>query len=304
MGMSETIGVTDPAAIGARPDWTIDQNWQNYTAEEHQVWTTLYERQMRVLPGRACDDFFEGLKLLNLNDGGIPDLEKLNARLKALTGWEVVMVPGLVPDEVFHTHLANRRFPAGHFIRNANQLDYLQEPDIFHDIFGHVPLLALPVYANYMQEFGKGGLKALERGFLGNLARLYWYTVEFGLIETPKGLRIFGAGIVSSRTESIFALEDPSPNRLGFDMERIMRTKYRIDDFQQNYFVIPSFETLLVETMKDFGPIYDRLGDLPEIEIEAILVTDKVFTNGTHTYSRAGGRFTNTVPVSLGGVTA
>lgn len=303
MGMSETIGVTDPASIGARPDWTIDQNWQNYTPEEHQVWTTLYERQMRILPGRACDDFFEGLKLLNLNDGGIPDLEKLNKTLFDLTGWTVVCVPGLVPDDVFHTHLANRRFPAGQFIRNADQLDYLQEPDIFHDVFGHVPLLALPVYADYMQAFGQGGLRALKRGTqqLGQLARLYWYTVEFGLIETPKGLRIFGAGIVSSRTESIFALEDPSPNRLGFDLERIMRSKYRIDDFQQNYFVIPSFEDLRQATLRDFMPVYDHMEHMPEIEIETILPSDTVFTVGDHTYARAGGRYTKTVPASLAG---
>lgn len=291
MAMSETLDVKDPATIGARPDWTIDQDWQKYTPQEHQVWTTLYERQMKVLPGRACDDFFKGMEVLNLNDGGIPNLEKLNEKLHALTGWTVVCVPGLVPDDVFHTHLANRHFPAGQFIRKPDQLDYLQEPDIFHDVFGHVPLLSLPVYADYMQEFGKGGLKALKRGMIDNLARLYWYTVEFGLIETDAGLRIFGAGIVSSKTESIFSLEDPSPNRLGYDLKRIMRSKYRIDDFQQNYFVIPSFEKLLNSTMQDFGPIYDAIDGSDDIEIETILPTDKVFTNGSQEYARAGGRF-------------
>ncbi len=304
MAMSETIGVTDPAEIGARPDWTIDQDWQKYTDEEHGVWTTLYERQMQVLPGRACDDFFKGLEVLNLNDGGIPDLEKLNKKLFDLTGWTVVCVPGLVPDDVFHTHLANRRFPAGQFIRKPHELDYLQEPDIFHDVFGHVPLLSLPVYADYMQEFGKGGLKALQRGMIDNLARLYWYTVEFGLIETKAGLRIFGAGIVSSKTESIFCLEDPSPNRLGYDLKRILRSKYRIDDFQQNYFVIPSFEHLRQDTLRDFGPVYDEIEGSDDIEIETILPTDKAYTDGTQEYARLGGRFTNTVAPCLRGETA
>jgi phenylalanine-4-hydroxylase len=195
-----------------------------------------------------------------------------------------------VPDEVFFDHLASRRFPAGQFIRRPDQLDYLQEPDVFHDVFGHVPMLTDPVFADYMEAYGKGGQRAMGRGQLHNLARLYWYTVEFGLIDTAQGLRIYGAGIVSSRTESIFALEDPSPNRLGFALERVMRTLYRIDDFQQVYFVIPSLQGLLDETLQDFGPIYDRLQALPDIPIDAILPTDKVYTRGTQAYANAGGR--------------
>ena len=171
-------------------------------------------------------------------------------------------MPGLVPDEVFFNHLANRRFPAGQFIRTRAQLDYLQEPDIFHDVFGHVPLLTDPVFADYMEAYGKGGLRAMKFGRLKNLAALYWYTVEFGLIETPKGLRIYGAGISSSKDESIFALDDPSPNRLRFDLERVMRTRYRIDDFQQTYFVIRSYDELFRATVDtDFAPLYERLGD-------------------------------------------
>ena len=276
---------------GANADWTIDQAWDQYTDVEHQTWLALYERQMGILPGRACDAFLRGLDALDLHGEGIPNFRVMNEKLKALTGWTVVAVPGLVPDEVFFDHLANRRFPSGQFIRKPDQLDYLQEPDIFHDVFGHVPMLTDPTFADYMEAYGKGGQRAAELGMLQNLARLYWYTVEFGLMETPQGLRIYGAGIVSSRTESVFSLEDPSPNRLGFDLERVMRTLYRIDDFQQVYFVIPSLEHLLAETTQDFGPIYARLKNAGEIPIEAILPSDKVYTRGTQAYANKGGRF-------------
>jgi phenylalanine-4-hydroxylase len=274
----------------ARPDWTIDQRWADYTQAEHDVWITLYERQCALLPGRACDPFLKGLDALDLHRAGIPDFARINEELKRLTGWTVVAVPGLVPDAVFFDHLANRRFPAGQFIRRADQLDYLQEPDIFHDVFGHVPMLTDPTFADYMEAYGKGGLRALHLGQLHNLARLYWYTVEFGLMQTPSGLRIYGAGIVSSRAESIFALNDPSPNRLGFDLERVMRTPYRIDDFQQVYFVIPSLQALLDATLADFGALYAWLEGQKDIPIEAITAEDKVFTKGTQAYARSGGR--------------
>lgn len=275
---------------GAAADWTIDQNWAAYTPAEHQVWMTLYERQSKLLPGRACDAFLKGLDALDLHRGGIPEFARINEELKKLTGWSVVAVPGLVPDDVFFDHLANRRFPAGQFIRKPEELDYLQEPDVFHDVFGHVPMLTDPVFADYMQAYGQGGLRALGRGQLHNLARLYWYTVEFGLMETPEGLRIYGAGIVSSRAESIFALDDPSPNRIGFDLDRLMRTPYRIDDFQQVYFVIPSLEALRETTLADFAPIYARIEGAKDIPIEAIVPSDKVFTVGTQAYANAGGR--------------
>jgi len=270
---------------GARPDWTIDQGWENYAQAEHEVWITLYERQAALLEGRACEPFLRGLEALDLHRSGIPDFSRINTELNRLTGWSVVAVPGLVPDEVFFDHLANRRFPAGQFIRKPQELDYLQEPDIFHDVFGHVPMLTDPVFADYMAAYGRGGQRALERGQLANLARLYWYTVEFGLLQTAQGARIYGAGIVSSRAESIFALDDPSPNRLAFDLERVMRTPYRIDDFQQVYFVIPSLQALLDATLQDFAPIYDRLERASDIPIEAILPTDQVITRGTQAYA-------------------
>jgi phenylalanine-4-hydroxylase len=272
---------------GARADWTIDQAWERYGAAEHAVWTTLYQRQAMLLVGRACDAFMRGLEALDLHRGGIPNFETMNLELRRLTGWSVVAVPGLLPDAMFFEHLANRRFPAGRFIRDGAHLDYLQEPDIFHDVFGHVPMLTDPTFANYMQAYGQGGLRAGQLSHLHHLARLYWYTVEFGLMETGDGLRIYGAGIVSSRAESIFALDDPSPNRLAFDLERVMRTPYRIDDFQQAYFVIPSLEALLAATLQDFAPIYARLATASDIPIEAILPTDTAFTRGTQAYAKS-----------------
>jgi phenylalanine-4-hydroxylase len=215
----------------------------------------------------------------------------INEELKRRTGFTVVAVPGLVPDEVFFNHLANRRFPAGQFIRGRHQLDYLQEPDIFHDVFGHVPLLTNPVFADYMEAYGKGGLRAMKFGRLKNLAALYWYTVEFGLIETPKGVRIYGAGISSSKDESIFSLDDPSPNRLRFDLERVMRTEYRIDDFQQTYFVIRSYDELFRATVDtDFAPLYERLADGASYRPETVLPEDAVIHRGSQAYAKAKSR--------------
>ncbi|MES2058064.1 MAG: phenylalanine 4-monooxygenase [Pseudomonadota bacterium] len=273
---------------GTAEDWTVPQDWAAYSREEHATWDTLFDRQVRMLPGRVTPEFMDGLDVLRLSKPGIPDFEELSERLMRATGWQVVAVPGLVPDDVFFDHLANRRFVAGNFIRRADQLDYLQEPDVFHDVFGHVPLLVHPVFADYMQAYGIGGQRAAGLGAIERLSRLYWYTVEFGLVRSGDALALYGAGIVSSFTESVFALDDPSPNRIGFDLKRLMRTKYRIDDFQQNYFVIDSFEDLLDQTLNtDFGPLYAELDDVPDIEIEAILPDDHVHTRGTQAYARA-----------------
>ena len=283
--MFEHVHETPPP--GAAANWTIPQDWERFTADEHAMWDKLFARQSEMLPGRAADAFLRGIDVLKLSRPGIPDYRELNARLTAATGWQVVAVPGLVPDDVFFDHLANRRFPAGNFIRRPEQIDYLKEPDVFHDVFGHVPMLADPVFADYMVAYGKGGLRSLGFGALHKLARLYWYTVEFGLIEEAGALRIYGAGIVSSYGESVFALDDPSPNRIGFDLLRIMRTDYRIDDFQQNYFVIPSLEHLLKVTVEtDFGPLYGQLETLPDIAIADILREDRVIARGTQDYAR------------------
>ena len=271
--------MTDPTPAA---DWTVPQRWEAYTPAEHAVWDMLFERQTAMLRDRAAPAFLRGLEVLELSHSGIPDFAELSARLQALTGWSVVAVPGLVPDDVFYGHLAERRFVAGRFIRSADSLDYLEEPDVFHDVFGHVPLLADPVFADYMQAYGRGGLRAASVGAIARLARLYWYTVEFGLVRDGDALKLYGAGIVSSRGESQFALDDPSPNRLGFDLRRLMRTPYRIDDFQQVYFVIDSFDDLLRQTLEtDFGPLYAELADTPDFAIDAILPGDRVFTRGS-----------------------
>ncbi|HEX4180583.1 MAG TPA: phenylalanine 4-monooxygenase [Caulobacteraceae bacterium] len=273
---------------GAAADWTIPQDWARYTPVEHAMWDTLFERQSKMLPGRVGPTFLQGLDVLRMSKPGIPDFDELSDRLQVLTGWKVVAVPGLVPDEDFFRHLANRTFVAGRFIRTPEQIDYLQEPDIFHDVFGHVPLLANPVFADYMQAYGEGGLRSLGMDALHRLARLYWYTVEFGLIREGGDLRLYGAGIVSSYGESTFALDDPSPNRIALDLRRAMRTRYKIDDFQQTYFVIDSYEDLLRQTLEtDFAPLYAELDAVPDLPVDAILPEDTVFTHGTQAYALA-----------------
>ncbi|MEQ6334243.1 phenylalanine 4-monooxygenase [Sphingobium sp. MK2] len=272
---------------GTAEDWTIPQDWASYTPQEHALWDRLFARQAQMLPDRAVAEFMNGLDVLRMTRPGIPDFEELSERLMKLTGWQVVAVPGLVPDRLFFDHLANRRFVAGRFLRTPDQIDYLSEPDIFHDVFGHVPLLANPAFADYMQAYGEGGLRADGLGAIDRLARLYWYTVEFGLVRQGDDLKLYGAGIVSSHGESIYALDDPSPNRLGFDLKRLMRTRYRIDDYQQSYFVIDSFEDLLRQTVEtDFAPLYAQLDGLPDFDTDTILPTDRVFTRGTQTYAK------------------
>ncbi|ATE65584.1 phenylalanine 4-monooxygenase [Rhizorhabdus dicambivorans] len=281
----QTIAASPPP--GAAADWTIPQKWEAYGASEHATWDKLFARQTAMLPGRVVPAFLEGVALAGLDRPGIPNFEELSERLMKATGWQVLAVPGLVPEDVFFDHLAHRRFVAGSFIRRPDQLDYLQEPDVFHDVFGHVPLLAHPIFADYMQAYGQGGLRALEKGAIDRLARLYWYTVEFGLIRDGDGCKLYGAGIVSSYGESIFALDDPSPNRIGFDLKRVMRTRYRIDDYQQNYFVIDSFDDLLRQTIEtDFAPLYREIAEQPDYEPGEIAPGDVVLTPGTQAYAR------------------
>ena len=267
-------------------EWIIAQDWRSYSTAEHAMWDTLFARQVALLSMRAAPAFLEGLDVLRMSKPGIPDFTELSQRLQAATGWSVAAVPGLIPEEAFFENLANRRFVAGRFIRKPAQIDYLEEPDVFHDVFGHVPLLVHPVFADYMQAYGQGGLRSLRYGSIHRLARLYWYTVEFGLIRDGAGLKLYGAGIASSASESRFALDSDSPNRIEFDLRRIMRTKYRIDDFQQNYFVIDSFEQLLRETLDtDFGPLYAELETLSDIEISAILPSDRLLNRGTQSHA-------------------
>ena len=291
MPQTGQANIADGARL-TRPDWTIDQNWEAYTAEDHRIWKALYDRQSGLLPGRACDEFVDGMQRLAMDSEKIPDFRRVNDVMMKRTGWQVVAVPGLVPDEVFFEHLSNRRFPAGRFIRRPDQLDYIEEPDVFHDVFGHVPMLIHPVFADYMQAYGAGGLRAQQLGRLKNLARVYWYTVEFGLIGAADRVRNYGSGILSSLAETRFSLEDPSPNRIRFDVERIMRTQYHIDDFQETYFVIGDFDELLNLARIDFGPIYERVKAKREIDPGEILGSDVVISRGTNAYHRsrrAGG---------------
>ncbi len=250
-------------------DYTIDQRWKDYTALEHDTWRLLAETQVRVLKGRACDEYLTGLSRLPILGKGIPDFRELSEVLYSMTGWRVVAVPGLVPDGAFFDYLARRIFPAGQFIRNPQQLKYLEEPDVFHDVFGHVPLLSNSRIANYMEAYGRGGLKVLHQpNRLKQLARLYWYTIEFGLQKTKDGLlRIYGAGILSSSGESVYSLESRAPYRIDFDLERVMRTKYQISSFQDVYFAISSLEDLMEVTLQDFESIYSSLVSKQDIEI-------------------------------------
>jgi len=271
-------------AVPERADWTIEQGWERYTPAEHAVWQRLFERQSRLLPGRACAAFVQGMRALPIGADRIPDFRRLNDVLARHTGWQVVAVPGLVPDAVFFEHLANRRFPAGNFLRRADQLDYLSEPDVFHDVFGHVPMLMHPALADYMQAYGQGGLRAQTLGVLDQLSRVYWYTVEFGLLEERGGLRIYGSGIASSFQESVFCLDDPSPNRIRFCLERVMRTRYRIDDFQESYFVIRGLDELLELARVDFAPYYERVRGAGALEPGTVLAQDALLARGSGQY--------------------
>lgn len=265
-----------PNDLPQAPDYTVHQPLHLYTEQDHQTWRTLYARQAQLLNGRACDEYLRGLQQLRMSHERVPDFNELNEILRAHTGWQIVAVNGLVPDEVFFDHLANRRFPCTWWMRRPEQMDYLQEPDCFHDVFGHVPLLINPVFADYMQAYGEGGLKAERLQVLPMLARLYWYTVEFGLIQTADGLRIYGAGIVSSKAESLYSLDSDVPHRVGFDLRRILRTEYKIDDVQKTYFAIRDFAQLFDQTRADFTLIYDELKALPSFSADQIQVGDPI----------------------------
>ena len=261
---------------GMRPDYTVSQDYSSYAAAQQDRWRRLYARQMRLVPGRACAEFLRVVDTLRY-DAGIPRFDEVNPRLGAATGWEVVAVPGLLPEHVFFSHLARRRFPVTVWLRQEHEFDYIVEPDIFHDFFGHVPLLFDPVFADYMQAYGRGGEKAEGLHALEYLARLYWYTVEFGLVRTAAGLRIYGAGILSSPSEVSYALSSPLPKRIGFGVERVMRTRYKIDTFQQTYFVIDDFGQLFRETEPDFTPLYQRIAGLEPYPADTLLPQDQTF---------------------------
>jgi phenylalanine-4-hydroxylase len=282
--MNTASGSDDPR------DYLVDQGFENYTAADHDAWRILARRQREILKGRIADQFLDGLDGLDIGEAGIPDFRVMNKRLREATGWEVVAVPGLIPDLAFFRLLADRKFPAGFWIRKPEQIDYIEEPDIFHDVFGHVPLIMQPIYADYLQAYGKAGLVAAQHGALKRLARLYWYTVEFGLAQTPQGLRIVGAGIASSPGETIFALESSSPNRVAFDLGRVMRTLYRIDDYQETYFVLDGVEAWPTLDLERLIPLWRSLETQADLEPGHLLPDDRVLTRGDGSYHREKAR--------------
>lgn len=290
-----TAPLRRPAHVGE--DW-LEPRQTAYSAEEHGIWDDLFARQMQVLPGRAASAFMAGLDKLDLGRGGVPDFAGLSEDLGALTGWSVVPVPMLIPDHVFFWHLANRRFPAGNFIRSRMTFDYIEEPDVFHDVFGHVPMLTDPTYADYMQEYGRAGWKAMRHNRLKALGALYWYTVEFGLVMEDAGLRAYGAGILSGPTEAVFALEAKSPNRIFLNVDRVVRTDYVIDDLQPAYFVIESFADLFHQTVeRDFDRLYRGLGPGFTYANTAVIDIDNVLHRGSLEYHLRGGRNSGASPV-------
>jgi phenylalanine-4-hydroxylase len=275
-----SFGATDNPPRGdyasARADFTCDQDWAAYTPEMHERYRRLYADRIAKLPGLACDEFVEGLTHMDSAEA-IPRFEQVNVSLRRATGWEIAAVPGIIPETAFFSLLAQRRFPVTTWLREEHEFNYIVEPDVFHDFFGHVPLLYNPVFADYMQAYGEGGLKAQALGGLEYLARLYWYTVEFGLISTPAGLRIYGAGILSSGSEPQHSLFSPKPNRVGFDLLRVMASKYRIDDFQDTYYVIDSYKQLFDATAPDFTPYYAQLRSMPTYAANEVLASDRLF---------------------------
>jgi phenylalanine-4-hydroxylase len=276
----------------------IDQGWKDYTSENHEVWKILFERQMEILRPRVCPEYLEALDNLGFTADKIPNFDEINERLRAFTGWEIVATRGLIKSKPFFDMLTDKKFPSGNFIRSMEQMDYLEEPDIFHDLFGHIPLLSNPHYAKYMHEYGKGGARALEYKTTKNLARLNWWTIEFGLIRKPDGIKLYGAGLCSSFGEAKYALDDPSAHHIQFDLERCMRTKVYINDYQPSYFVIDSFEDLFKQAVEtDFSPMYKSFKGLDGIEQAEeylpfdIIEGDEVIRKGTQEYIKPKRQF-------------
>ncbi len=238
-----------------QPGWqgyVVDQGWDRFTAEDHETWDILYDRQTRLLEGRIVRRFLDGLGKVGLGEGGIPELAALNAKLHPLTGWRCAAVAGLVPDEAIFAMLAARVFPIGNFIRTRAELDYLEEPDCFHDIYGHVPMLADRAVADAMQRFGETGVKAIAAGAGDKVARLYWHTIEFGLVREEGAIRILGAGLASSFGEAAKSLEDEGIERRRFTPETAVATPYRHDAMQPLYLVADGLDAV-VEALE--GPL-------------------------------------------------
>ncbi|WEK47903.1 MAG: phenylalanine 4-monooxygenase [Candidatus Andeanibacterium colombiense] len=252
---------------GVNPDWTMDQDWNSFTQAEHDIWDELVSRKAKLIASYASEAFVAGLGILELSKPGIPDFRELNPKLRTATGWEVVAVPGFIPNDAFFKHLSEKRFPVANFLRGADSLDYSEEPDMFHDLFGHLPMLTNPALADFLVNYGHAGMRAEALGTTDLLARLYLYTVEFGLVIEHGRLRGYGAGLLSSLSETEHALTSPEVRRVYVDLPRVMRTQYHFDRFQEVYFAIDSFDELLRLTEEtDFASVYARLEGLPPLE--------------------------------------
>jgi phenylalanine-4-hydroxylase len=234
---------------GGWSDYVVPQRWETFTDEDHAVWDLLFARQVELLGDRVISPFLDGIDLLRLSHPGVPDVEGLNAILEPRTGWRTVAVPGLVPDEVFFAMLAKRVFPVGNFIRSREQLDYLEAPDCFHDMFGHIPMLAHHAFAEMTRHIGDLGSTAIAAGEGDRAARLYWHSVEFGLAREGDELKILGAGLASSFGESHYSLESEAVERLPFTVERAVNTPYKHDAFQPRYLVSPSLDKTIAAVL-------------------------------------------------------
>jgi phenylalanine-4-hydroxylase len=262
-------------------DYVTTQDWHAYHAAEHHLWAQLYGRQVAIAKRYAADAFLAGLARLQMPEDQVPRFDVASRKLHALTGWSIVPVPGLIPEDAFFLHLAKRQFPVTVWLRRPDEIDYLVEPDVFHDFFGHVPLLSQPVFADYLQEYGRKGIEAIQLGTTKMLTRLFWYMVEFGLIRGDDGIKAYGAGMLSSATETAYSVDSKSPHRLKFDLARVMRTDYRIDSFQQSYFVIDDFSELFTAMQQPFAPLYADLHGLPLVPATELIETDEVLQLGT-----------------------
>ena len=230
-------------------DYVVPQEWESFTDDDHAVWDLLFARQVELLGTRVVTPFLDGIDLLRLSHPGVPDLEGLNAILEPRTGWRTVAVTGLVPDEIFFAMLSERIFPVGNFIRTRDELDYLEEPDCFHDMFGHIPMLAHHDYAEMTRHVGELGLAAIAAGQGHKAARLYWHSVEFGLAREHGELKILGAGLASSFGEAHFSLESDAVERLPFSVERAVHTPYKHDAFQPRYLVSATMERTIADVL-------------------------------------------------------
>lgn len=259
-------------------DWSIPQNWGQFTQSDHERWSAFAASQSKALEGLASDTFLEGVRTLELDTLGVPEFDRWNDRLREVTGWEVVAVPGVIPNEPFFKMLSERKFPVANFLRNGPSFEYSEEPDLFHDVFGHMPMFIDPTFGEFMTAYGRAGMRAERQGMSDWLGRLYLHTVEFGLIHEGGKLKAYGAGLMSSLAEARHALTSEEPRRLHFDLPRLMRTDWPFDRFQPTYFVIHSFDALLEEMeTTSLKSVYEKVADLPLIPIGEAVTGDRPF---------------------------